>query len=155
MNHWFLTMKQFYDRPYFFDKAIRFECRQCGICCTGSPGTVYADSSDVLRIAEFLNIPSPVFIQDYLYPFRNSYSIKEDAEGRCLFFNEGCTIYPVRPLQCKTFPFWFENLRSEQRWQRICSECPGIGDGTLYSKEQILEIVQLTFKPKKKARQRC
>lgn len=145
-------MEQFYNRPYFFDEGIRFECRRCGICCTGSPGTVYADHSDVLRIAEFLNIPSPVFIQDYLYPFRDSYSIKEDAEGRCLFFNEGCTIYPVRPLQCKTFPFWFENLRSEQRWHRVCNECPGIGKGMLYSKEQILEIVQLMFKPKKKAR---
>jgi hypothetical protein len=94
------------------------------------------------RIAKYLSIKVPLFIEKYLYPIKNGYSIRELADGRCSFYENGCTIYPVRPDQCKTFPFWFENLRSVKKWNRICKECPGIGCGPLYSKEQILEIVQ-------------
>ena len=70
------------------------------------------------------------------------YSIGEDEDGGCLFYKDGCTIHPVRPSQCITFPFWFENLRSSKKWRKMARECPGIGCGSLYSKEQILEIVQ-------------
>jgi Fe-S-cluster containining protein len=93
-------------------------------------------------MAEYLSLPLPFFIEKYLYPIKVGYSIREHADGRCFFYENECTIYPVRPHQCKTFPFWFENLRSIKKWNRISKECPGIGCGSLYSKEQILEIVQ-------------
>jgi Fe-S-cluster containining protein len=120
-------MKRLYNRSYFFDHGIHFECRRCGSCCTGNPGIIYQ--------VHF-------FIEKYLYPIKTGYSIKEHADGRCFFYENGCTIYPVRPYQCKTFPFWFENLRSLKKWKRISKECPGIGCGPLHSKEHILEIVQ-------------
>ena len=135
-------MEKLYNRSYFFDKGIFFECKRCGGCCTGSPGTVYVARLDISRIAEFLHIPESNFIEKYLYPFRDSYSIKEYSDGRCFFYEDGCLIYPVRPNQCKTFPFWFSNLRSEENWQRVSDECSGIGCGRLYSKEEIVEIVQ-------------
>ncbi|MBA7690699.1 hypothetical protein ES703_99230 [subsurface metagenome] len=134
-----------YNRSYFFDTGIRFECQRCGACCTGSPGTIYVDRSEMSRIAEFLRIPVPLFREQYLYPFRDSYSIREDSEGRCFFYDNGCDIYPLRPNQCRSFPFWVENLRSEAEWQKVSIECPGIGRGQLFTKEQILEIVQSTF----------
>jgi Fe-S-cluster containining protein len=48
----------------------------------------------------------------------------------------------VRPDQCKSFPFWFDNLRSEAQWRKVSDTCPGIGQGQLYTKEQIFKIVQ-------------
>ncbi len=71
--------------------------------------------------------------------------LKNIPDGRCLFYDDGCSIYPVRPDQCKTYPFWFENLRSVKKWRRLSRECPGIGCGPLYSKDKILKIVQSTM----------
>lgn len=135
-------MDRLYNRSYFFDKGLRFECQRCGTCCTGAPGTIYVDKNEVDRIAKYLSIRTPCFIEKYLYPFRAGYSIREYSDGRCFFYNDGCTVYPVRPSQCKAFPFWVENLRSPKKWQRISKKCPGIGRGPFYSKEQILEIVR-------------
>jgi Fe-S-cluster containining protein len=135
-------MKRVYNQSYFFDQGIHFECQQCGICCTGDPGIIYVGKDEVTRIAEYLCVQVPFFIEKYLYPIKAGYSIREYADGRCFFYENGCTIYPVRPHHCKTFPFWFENLRSAKKWKRISKECPGIGCGSLYSKEQIIEIVQ-------------
>ncbi len=136
-------MNKLYNRSYFFDQGIKFECQKCGACCTGNPGIVYVDKNDILQIAKYLCVPVSQFMGKYLYPYKESYSIREEADGRCIFYEDGCTIYPVRPSQCKTFPFWFDNLRSQKKWRQVSVECPGIGQGHLYSKEQILEIVNL------------
>jgi Fe-S-cluster containining protein len=135
-------MKRLYHRSYFFDQGIHFECQQCGACCTGDPGIIFVRKDELMRIAEYLSVQVSFFIEKYLYPIKKGFSIRELADGRCSFYENGCTIYPVRPDQCKTFPFWFENLRSAKKWNRICKKCPGIGCGPLYSKERILEIVQ-------------
>jgi len=135
-------MGSYFNRSCFFDDGLRFECQRCGACCTGEPGTIYVGPDEILRIAEFLQTTTANFVEHYLYPFRDSYSIRERADGRCFFYASGCTIYPVRPNQCKSFPFWFDNLRSEIHWRKVSDRCPGIGQGRLYSKEQILEIVQ-------------
>jgi Fe-S-cluster containining protein len=106
---------------------------------------VYVDKDEVARIAEYLSDGIPSFIDKYLFPLRERYGIKEHSDGRCFFYNDGCTIYPVRPHQCKTYPFWFENLRSNKKWKHVLRECPGIGCGPLYPREKILEIVQSTM----------
>jgi len=50
----------------------------------------------------------------------------------------------VRPLQCRTWPFWRSNLE-QSAWEgpvRAC--CPGIGTGTLHSAEQVDAIADAT-----------
>ena len=49
-------------------------------------------------------------------------------------------IYPVRPGQCRTWPFWSENLASPNAWNKTAQKCPGINRGKLYSYEQIQKI---------------
>ncbi|MBI5552003.1 MAG: YkgJ family cysteine cluster protein [Desulfobacterales bacterium] len=132
----------FADRAYFFDHGLRFECQQCGQCCTGESGTIYVGPEEIAAMAAHLGLPVGPFVETYLYPFRDSHSIREDDLGNCLFYDQGCTIYPVRPMQCSSFPFWFSNLRSEKRWQALRRECPGIGQGRLYTKQEILARVQ-------------
>tara|TARA_Y100000294_G_scaffold2920_1_gene3107 strand:+ start:189 stop:647 length:459 start_codon:yes stop_codon:yes gene_type:complete len=138
-------MNKLNSRSYFFDKGIQFECQQCGTCCTGSPGTIYVDKSEILSIARFLQIPEEDLKEKYMYPFKNSYSIREHSDGRCFFYNGKCKIYTARPMQCSIYPFWFTHLRSEKKWQSVSGECEGIGKGRLYSKKKILEIAQTTF----------
>ena len=143
-------MSKLYDRPYFFDKGINFQCQRCGACCTGTPGTVYLIGEEITHIANFMMVPESNFIDKYLYPFRDSYSIREHSDGRCFFYENGCTIYPARPNQCSSFPFWFNNLRSEKEWKKVSNDCTGIGKGNLYEKEKILKIAQSTFYEDKK-----
>jgi Fe-S-cluster containining protein len=139
------SQKQLTDRTYFFEQGIYFECQQCGGCYTGESGTIYVGKEEILTIAEFLDISVSEFTDRYAYPYKDSCSIREDEQGQCLFYDKGCRIYPVRPMQCRTFPFWFSNLRSETKWQETIRECPGIGQGRFYSKERILEIMASTF----------
>ncbi|MBF0119218.1 MAG: YkgJ family cysteine cluster protein [Desulfobacterales bacterium] len=137
----------FPDISYFFDNGIYFKCNLCGLCCTGEPGIIYVSKNEIIQIALFQKMKISYFIKKYLYPYKDSYSIKEDKKGSCLFFSsqKGCLIYPVRPIQCNTFPFWLENLRSLKNWQNISKRCPGIGYGDFYSKEKIIEIVGMSF----------
>lgn len=134
-----------FERSYFFDHGLRFACQGCGACCTGAPGTIYVDQTEIQRIAGYIRMETAPFIEKYLYPFKDSYSIHEDDQGACLFFNNGCTIYPVRPLQCRSYPFWFCNLRSASRWRRIQHECPGIGRGRLFAKSEIMSMARATM----------
>ncbi|MBN2374141.1 YkgJ family cysteine cluster protein [bacterium] len=138
-------MEAFYipDRAYFFDRGLSFECQRCGACCMGEPGVILVTIEEIKRIAGFLKMGEENFINTCLYPVGAGYSIKEDKGGRCIFYKDGCSIYPFRPLQCRTYPFWFNNLRSEENWHAVSRECPGIGKGMTYGKEEILECIAL------------
>ena len=136
-----IPMDNLEQGTYFFDQGLRFACRQCGGCCVGEPGTIYVFPSEIEVIAASLSLSVDAFTAQYLFPFKDSFSIKEDDDGRCLFFEDGCTIYDIRPLQCRTFPFWFSNLRSEKLWRHIERQCPGIGSGRLFTKSEIVNMI--------------
>lgn len=128
--------------PTFFDQGIRFQCQGCGACCQGEPGTIFISRQELPAVARFLQISQQKLINSYLYPYKWGYSILEKKNGDCLFYDQGCLIYPVRPNQCRTFPFWFKNLRNIDNWRQVEQECPGLGQGPLYTKDNILKIVQ-------------
>ena len=136
-------MDQFFQHRYFFDDGLQFQCRQCGRCCTGDPGLVRVTPGEIEAISKYLGLAQLFFIKQYLYLCREGFCINEDEKGRCLFYQDGCRIYTVRPLQCRTFPFWCDNLRSEKKWRQIAAECPGIGKGRFYSKSEILDIINI------------
>ena len=82
------------------------------------------------------------FKGEFLYPFRDSFSIKEKDNYKCVFYENGCSIYSVRPNQCQTYPFWIKNMRSEANWENEKKQCMGIGKGKLYSEKEILDILE-------------
>jgi Fe-S-cluster containining protein len=126
---------------YFFDQGLRFECTQCGHCCTGDPGIVYVAPAELAPLAAALDLTPDETLQRYLLPWRDGHTVREDADGRCLFYDKGCRVYTARPTQCRTWPFWLSNLRSRTRWEQVAKACPGIGRGRLYSQEEILTIL--------------
>jgi uncharacterized protein len=129
------------QRPYFFDGGIRFECKQCGQCCTGDPGLVRVSEKEILVICGFLEMGFTEFADRYLHSYGGWQVIREDRDGRCLFYENGCRIYGVRPLQCRTFPFWMKYLRSEKAFRTLKPSCSGLGKGRLFSKDEILAIL--------------
>jgi Fe-S-cluster containining protein len=121
----------------WYKDGLKFECTKCGKCCTGKPGYVWIQVPDMHRIAEFLGIRFREFTAKYVRKVGNHYSLKEEKNGDCVFYESGCKIYPVRPNQCQTFPFWHENLRSPGSWTEVAKECEGINQGKIYSAEEI------------------
>jgi Fe-S-cluster containining protein len=66
-------------------------------------------------------------------------SLKEKANYDCVFWKEGCLVYPSRPLQCRTFPFWDSIVCSAAAWEKAGLGCPGMGRGELHSRARIEE----------------
>jgi len=62
-------------------------------------------------------------------------SLREKPGFDCIFWQDGCTVYTGRPLQCRTFPFWKSTLSSRKAWENL--DCPGIGKGALHNREKI------------------
>ena len=50
-----------------------------------------------------------------------------------------CSVYTTRPVQCRTWPFWPENLRTQESWTTVkrVTPCPGMDAGRLVKIEQI------------------
>jgi uncharacterized protein len=130
-----------YDCRYFFDDGIRFECQRCGACCTGDPGVIRISEREIRMLADFLEMPASDLTRMHLRPIASGFSIAEEADGACRFYDQGCRIYPVRPLQCRTYPFWFSRMRSLRQWEKTLGQCPGIGHGPLYPRERILDML--------------
>ena len=115
----------------WYEKGLPFKCTGCGKCCTGVSGCVWVNEEEVKSICEHLDVPFEDFCRDYLDIVDGRWSLKEIKITKdcydCIFLNEKkCMIYSVRPVQCRTYPWWPMNLESEQRWQETAKECEGI-----------------------------
>lgn len=130
-----------YHCRYFFDAGIRFECQRCGACCTGAPGIIRISGPEIRILADFLKISASDLTRMHLRPIASGFSIAEEVDGACRFFDQSCRIYPVRPLQCRIYPFWFSQMRSRRQWEKTLRQCPGIGSGTFYSRERIIDLL--------------
>ena len=126
------------DEPWYAD-GLRFSCTQCGKCCTGDPGYVWVTDEELAKLAKFRGDRASEFAAVYTRSARGHRTLREKANGDCVFYEagRGCTVYAVRPLQCRTWPFWGTNLRSEAAWQRTEGQCPGSGQGELIPVEEI------------------
>jgi len=121
---------------------IRFECQQgCANCCKINGGLVVVSDIEVKNISKYLNISQEDFLNEYTLQVGKYTSLIDKNETDCIFLEDNkCSVYPVRPIQCRTFPFWPQNLKTEKRWLQIKGECPGIGEGKEFKKEEIEEV---------------
>ncbi len=129
----------------WFHEGLRFECSQCGDCCTGSPGFVWVNKSEIEALAASLDMDVEAFEARHVRKVGIRKCLLERANGDCVLFDNKtrrCTVYDARPRQCRTWPFWQSNLRSPKDWKETCRVCPGSGKGTLIPLEEVL--VQLT-----------
>ncbi|CCF81799.1 hypothetical protein HBZS_122500 [Helicobacter bizzozeronii CCUG 35545] len=107
-------------------------CDSCGArCCLGAEGYVFASIAELKAISDFLNMPFETFTLRYVRQVGNAYSLLEkrallSSGHACVFLDEPtkrCTIYPVRPKQCQTFPFW-ECFKTNH--EKLLTLCPGV-----------------------------
>ena len=128
----------------FWNEGIRFECQGTGRCCVsrGSYGYVYFTLKDRQRLAKHLGLTTQAFTRQYCKKTAGHFHLKEFKEACRFLEGKGCTVYEARPAQCRTWPFWPENMNARTWSREVEAYCPGVGKGRLYSKEEILELLK-------------
>lgn len=106
------------------------KCASCeGNCCIGESGYIWCTPREIDTIADYLHLGRETFMDQYILKIKYKRSLKEQKVGEsyhCIFFDKaknGCQIYPVRPAQCRTFPFW---NHFKENIEEVVKECPGI-----------------------------
>lgn len=127
------------DDPPWYGQGLSFKCTMCGNCCTGPQGFVWFSPEEGKAIAKFLGISERDFYARYCKKKLNRWTLDErrlpNGDYDCIFLDRDdkgralCGIYPVRPTQCRTWPFWESNLTSKQAWDEAAEDCPGMKHG--------------------------
>ena len=139
------------NKKPWWHNSVRFTCTQCGNCCrtNGEYAYVYLTSTEITQAAKYLNIKIREFRKKYITK-EQGYEFVKDPQSDCHFLTvDGkCSIHPVKPRQCRDWPFWKENLASEKIWrEEVAVISPGVakgmsaGDGKFYSHEEIEGIM--------------
>jgi len=139
-----------YDQPAapWYVAGLRFSCRQCGGCCSGAPGYVWVTEAEAAQIASHCGLNAAEFARTHLRQVGSRQSLLEKAGGDCDFLERlrggktRCAIHPVRPTQCRTWPFWKSNLESSESWRLAAGHCPGIDTGENGSLDAIAEALK-------------
>jgi uncharacterized protein len=132
--------------------GLAFECVGCGGCCAGpAEGYVWVTAREVAAIAAHLGLDEQATRARHVRQVGRRQSLKEaPVTCDCEFLRQGgagrrtCAIYSVRPVQCRTWPFWASNLDSPDDWAEAAVRCPGINRGSIHSLAQIQERCDAT-----------
>ena len=131
----------------WYAAGLHFECAVCGRCCAGpGEGYIWATRPEIERIAKHLNVTPEELRCRFLHRVGLRTTIVEHSLTKdCIFLRaiggtKQCAIYSVRPSQCRSWPFWPENLANPDAWNRAAMRCPGINRGRLYTGEDIERI---------------
>jgi len=120
---------------------LRFSCTGCGACCSGGGDYyVFLERGEAETIRRHLGVSLAWFRRRYLTRTpEDEVVLASDKQGRCTFLgaDNGCRIYRVRPLQCRTYPFWPETMASQAAWRREAKRCEGVDQGAVVSVTRI------------------
>jgi Fe-S-cluster containining protein len=124
--------------------TFRFECQGCGACCRkrGECVYVYLTLRDRRRLAAHLGLPTRTFTARYTEKDDGEFVLRQPGEECPFLCGDFCTVYEARPDQCRTWPFWAENLDPAVWEIEVASFCPGAGRGKLYTVEDIQSILR-------------
>lgn len=132
------------ENEKFYKNGLKFECQRCSFCCGHSPGFVYLSKRDLMTLCEHFNMTVTAFVEKYCrwadyYYGEQVLALLEKKNYDCILWDNGCSAYVARPVQCSTYPFWAWMVKDEQMWNECAQDCPGMNKGMLHSYEEIEE----------------
>jgi len=116
-----------------YPKHVRFRCMRCAICC--------GDTKDKIRSILLLEIEVDHISKSTSMDFDKFaekikgfepyiYQMRKTEDGKCVFLKDNsCSIYQIRPLICRFYPFQLKNLGNNRYAFAYTDECQGIGKG--------------------------
>tara|TARA_B100000686_G_scaffold31744_1_gene32939 strand:- start:1111 stop:1533 length:423 start_codon:yes stop_codon:yes gene_type:complete len=124
------------------NETIYFECQpDCFKCCS-KPGLVFLTTQEAKQAAQYLGISLLRFKSEFLTKQDKIWLIEVEEDHPCPFLtHKGCAIHEAKPVQCRTYPFWHENMESKNHWALTSVFCPGIGNGPEIEKKEIKKFL--------------
>jgi len=110
-------------------QKVGFRCIECGECCRGEDNSVTVFPFEIKRIVcetgkSWLDVVEPPSLGEWDSE-RNFHTLewrlKKEGPSCSYHSGGGCSIYPDRPLLCRTYPFYLED------GELHVSECRGLG----------------------------
>ena len=122
-----------------YSSGIRFECTGCGECCKARHGYghIYVTLAERQRLAKHLGLKTRAFTLKHCQKTDDRFHLRDPASDCHFLKGSRCTVYQARPQQCRSWPFWPENMTREVWSSEVKRDCPGIGVGKLYSPREI------------------
>jgi hypothetical protein len=79
------------------------------------------------RLARHLGLRLCEFLDRYTRRDEDGHVALRFVAGRCILLDgKACSVHEAKPVQCRTWPFWPELLRSRAAYAReVQSFCPG------------------------------
>jgi len=111
----------------FWSNGLSFGCTGCGKCCQND-GEAWLDTDEFVDLVDFLQLSQEEVLDKYIdkimggwVRLQNKVSSLIDASvaDSCIMLQEDgktCSIYSVRPAQCRTYPYWPRLLYNESNW---------------------------------------
>jgi Fe-S-cluster containining protein len=133
-----------FDYPH----AVRFKCTKCGICCGNTKEKtrhILLLKTEAEQIAAATQQPVSEFAVTVEDKAPYSYEMRKTAEnGKCAFLEKNhCTIYSLRPLICRFYPFELK-ITANQKYEFLYTdECPSLGKGKTLSKSYFDKLFKL------------
>lgn len=117
----------------WFDSSVAFACTACGKCCKSRNTRVFVNPSEIEELARCKSVSVPEFMQQFTHTLKDStgrslVTLKgHESKPQCVFLEgKTCSVYDVRPTQCRTYPFWPQHLVGAAEWRAEASNCEGI-----------------------------
>jgi len=137
---------------------VSFECERCALCCGD---TEYKSRWIVLlkeeadRISEMNSVGLDEFAEriEGFEPY--IFRMRKTMHRKCVFLKDNsCSIYRIRPLICRFYPFQLKNPENNKYIFEYTDECPGIGKGPKLGKAFFEELFREFTDSMKKNRRR-
>jgi len=124
---------------FHYPKNVCFKCMRCALCCGDTENrarSILLLRIEVNRIFHKTLVPIEDFTEkiEGFNPY--VYRMKKTIDGKCVFLKDNqCTIYVIRPLICRFYPFQLKNIGINRYAFTYTDECPGIGKGSQLKKK--------------------
>jgi Fe-S-cluster containining protein len=116
-----------------YPKNVRYTCNRCAKCCGDTEEKVRSILL-LKREAEQIAKETSKSIEEFAERIEGAqpyvYRMRKTTDGKCVFLKDSlCSIYHIRPLICKFYPFQLENIENGRFKFTYTKECPNIGKG--------------------------
>jgi Fe-S-cluster containining protein len=130
-----------------YPTTLRFHCTKCGICCGDTKEKnrhIILLKAEAEQLSKATSQPISKFAVKIKGKMPYSYEMKKGENGKCVFLeNDRCTVYSLRPLICRFYPFELKVSNSNKLMFLYTEECPGINQGQLLNNDFFIKMFQL------------
>jgi Fe-S-cluster containining protein len=106
---------------------------RCAVCCGDTKDKVRSilllkTEADSIAKRTFISLDNFAEKIEGFEPY--TYQMIKTEDRKCLFLkDDSCSIYKIRPLICRFYPFQLKNFGNKRYAFTYTDECPGIGEG--------------------------